>query len=412
MKKYSWREVAFLVTWGLYFTLILLPEDHGASKRIFTLMVILAIVIHRHYRSPMVEGLHIKVAMWALIAYLLINFISTIIPNEVLSLQFSDRHDTPLYAALITISVLLAARSHRMVEHLTLVLLAVFGIYFAVELLATPWWKSLSPGSRFSGSTTHPNRLGMTLLVLPSICLGALGIVRRRAGRIALVAGAAIFTFFLFLTKSRSCLLVFGLISLPLSVLMYGVWRPLRTRILIVVILMALIVPMSSYVWVTHATEERNSMHSIYGRLEAWQASISLAFDGPWYRTLIGHGKYRQGFKKLADHYGLNSRNYPGEPVHAHNSYLQALVESGILGLASLIMFAGSILFGLISGYRKPDQNLEMTGIMLVSIITILAIGFLDYNLHSLSGRVHYGVIALAAATVSQKVSMERSYDQ
>jgi O-antigen ligase len=290
-----------------------------------------------------------------------------------------------------------------MIEHLLLILLAVCGIYFGTELLIIPWWDSLSSGVRYIGNAhVHPNILGRTLLVLLSLCVGAFLFVRGRAGRIALGAGAVVFTFFLLLTKSRSCLLVLGLVNLPLSVFIYGKRDKWKSRILVAATIVFLLFPLASYIWVNHASDDRNSSQGVHGRFEAWRTSIALVNDGPWYRTLIGHGSYKGGFCKMVDYYGRQSRNYPGEPVHAHNSYLQALVESGILGLVGLLLFLGSLLSGLVSGYRDPDQNSVMPGILLVSMCTILAIGFLDYNLHSLSGKLHYGIIAMAAASVSQ----------
>lgn len=411
MGTYSWREAAYLVTWGFYFAFVLLPNDHGADKSILFLLLILSIAIRCHYRSPSIKGFHVKAAMCGLTIYLLVNLISVLIPNEVLSLQFSGRNNFPFYATVITISVLLAARSQRMIEHLLLIILAVFGIYFGAELLTTPWWNSFTPGIRFTGSTrVHPNILGMTLLVLPSLALGALALVKGRVGRVALGATAALLVFFLLLGKSRSCLLVLGLVNLPLSVLIYGRWNRWRTRILVATAVTLLIVPLASYLWLNHASDDRKSLHGIYGRLEAWQISMTLAVDGPWYRTLIGHGSYKKGFRELVDHYGRHSRRYPGEPVHAHNSYLQTLVESGILGLTGLLLFVGSIFLGLISRYRDPDTDSELPGILLVSMCTILAMGFLDYSLQSLSGKLYYGIIAISAASVSQRVSMESSH--
>jgi len=351
--------------------------------------------------------------MWGLSIYLLVNFISVLIPNEVLSLQFSSRNNFPFYAAVITVSVLLAGRSQRIIEHLILILLAVFGIFFGAELLASPWWNSLSPEIRFVGNTgVHPNRLGMTLLILPSLSLGAFGLVTGRVSRIVLGVSAVVFTFLLLLTKSRSCLLVFGLVNLPLSVLIYSRWDQRRSRILVATAIIMLAVPLASYLWVNHASDDRNSPQGMYGRFEAWQTSIALVTDGSFYRTYIGHGSYRKGFRALVDHFGRQSRRYPGEPVHAHNSYLQTLVESGFLGLGGWLLFVGSLFLGLISGYRDPDRNSEVPGILLVSMCTILAMGFLDYSLQSLSGKLYYGIIAISAASVSQRVSMESSYHQ
>ena len=325
--------------------------------------------------------------------------------------QFSNRDNTFFYGAIIIVAVLLATRSQRMIEHLILILLVVFGIYYGAEFITTSWWDSLSSGVRFVGTTgTHPNRLGMTLLVLPSLGLGALAMVKGKAGRIALGASAAVFTFFLLLVKSRSCLLVFGLVNIPLSVLIYGKWGQWRSRILVAAVIIVLVVPLASYLWLTHASDERNTSQGIYGRVEAWQISMTLAADGPWYRTLIGHGSYKRGYQKLVDHFGRHSRHYPGEPVHAHNIYLQTLVDSGFIGLAGLSLFVGSLFLGLISGYRDPDQDSKVPGVLLVAMCTILAMGFLDNSLQSLSGKLYYGIIAMGSASVSQSVSMKSSY--
>jgi len=239
-----------------------------------------------------------------------------------------------------------------------------------------------------------------------------LWIVRSRVGRIALLACAIMFTFFLVLTQSRSNLLVLGLINIPLSILVYGRRVQWKSRLLIMVVIIVLVVPGLSYLWKNHAGPDRNSPQGIYGRIEAWQASLALAMDGPWYRTLIGHGKYKHVLPELANHYGRQSHRYQGEPVHAHNSYLQVLVESGILGLAGLLILFGSLLHGLAIANLARGQAPEISGMLLVALCTILAIAFLDYNLQSLSGKLSYAILAIAVAAIGTSFPKPDSCDQ
>jgi O-antigen ligase len=68
------------------------------------------------------------------------------------------------------------------------------------------------------------------------------------------------------------------------------------------------------------------------GRLETWQTLAGFIAEHPW-QTALGIG-----YKTLPN------TTYLGKPLIADNMYLSALIETGVIGLASLLFLNAAIL--------------------------------------------------------------------
>jgi O-antigen ligase len=91
--------------------------------------------------------------------------------------------------------------------------------------------------------------------------------------------------------------------------------------------------------------------YAVLERLAHWEAAIGMATDHPW--TGIGFGAWDAAYP----HYAL--MNWPTSLGHAHNYYLNALAETGLIGLIAYLVTC-VMTFGLTlrvlnqeSGFRR-----------------------------------------------------------
>ena len=81
--------------------------------------------------------------------------------------------------------------------------------------------------------------------------------------------------------------------------------------------------------------------------------------------------------------------------THAHNDYLELMIETGILGF---LLLAGAVIWILVRCFRvwKARHNLEVKGLAmggLVSLVVMLVHSFTDFNLHIPSNALLFAVI-------------------
>jgi O-antigen ligase len=187
-----------------------------------------------------------------------------------------------------------------------------------------------APRSRSVGIFNDPNDLALGLLmVLPFLLAGVFGrSVSRRHRTIAAAVTIPMLLGFYY-ANSRG-----GLLGLAVSVSVYcwrrfGVRRGLRIAAAAVIVLIAL--APSRIGMVIHLGEV-----SAQGRLQAWTAGLEMLRTHPL--TGVGWGRYAQ-------HYGRP----------AHNSYLHAFAELGVLGGWCFVAIVYSYFWGL--RWRQPRTD-------------------------------------------------------
>lgn len=114
------------------------------------------------------------------------------------------------------------------------------------------------------------------------------------------------------------------------------------------------------------------------GRLYIWRATWVHALDRPW----VGHGP--GGFEVFYPRWEREWRRgpsprgatFPGPQQHAHNDYIEALVERGLPGLASL---AGVLSIALLCAGRRARQGDADAAAVAGALAALAAIALVDF---------------------------------
>lgn len=113
------------------------------------------------------------------------------------------------------------------------------------------------------------------------------------------------------------------------------------------------------------------------GRSQIWLANIDMVKERPWLGW--GYGNYRQFREPFYQRYPQANHT-----AHAHNSFLQVWVDSGLLGLIAFLSFFWALVrigwtaYRLLPPEEEPLRSLAL-GAML-SIIGFLVGGLTQYN--------------------------------
>ncbi len=190
-------------------------------------------------------------------------------------------------------------------------------------------------------------------------------IVKRIGSRVALLTGGAILMTALILSYSRSCLLNLGVALAMLIVLerrRINIWPVALvvggTGVGVTGILVRFFPTYAELYWtrlsgsVDLALE--SNAHLLSGRLESWQTLLRFLSEHPWH-ALIG-----VGYKTLP------YSSFTGQPIVADNMYLSILVETGVFGLAGLMVLNWAILRAGYRAARSADAGKSFYGTWIV----------------------------------------------
>jgi hypothetical protein len=212
------------------------------------------------------------------------------------------------------------------------------------------------------------------------LVMTAAAIMKRIGSRVALLTGGAILMTALILSYSRSCLLNLGV---ALGVLLVLERRRIRlwsvalvvgaTGAVVTGILMRVFPAYAELYWtrlsgsVDLALE--SNAHLLSGRLESWQTLLRFLAEHPWH-ALIG-----VGYKTLP------YSSFTGQPIVADNMYLSILVETGVLGLAALVVLNFAILRAGYRAARSADTGRSFYGTWIVCFWAGQAVQMLSADL-------------------------------
>jgi O-antigen ligase len=128
-------------------------------------------------------------------------------------------------------------------------------------------------------------------------------------------------------------------------------------------------------------------------RLSAWVGTLTAFRDFPLFGSGMGTFPY---IFKIYQPEGL-----PGFWDHAHNDYLELLLEGGIIGVLVLAVFMLSILIRIL---KAPwDERGTYLGAAFLSSITTMAVhSIVDFNLHIPSNAILFSLILGLAANMSR----------
>jgi O-antigen ligase len=189
----------------------------------------------------------------------------------------------------------------------------------------------------------------------------AVALVRRVANRLLLLAAGAVFAAALIFSFSRAAVLGVG-VALITLVLLERSRFPLRRLVLTIAgtlaaalaIVYEVLPAFAGAYWHRISDSATNFFSSadrlLAGRVESWQTLAGFLAENPW------HALFGVGYKTLP------YSDFIGRAVVSDNMYLSILVETGIVGLGTLLVLNFAILRAGYTAARSGDPARSFYG--------------------------------------------------
>lgn len=189
------------------------------------------------------------------------------------------------------------------------------------------------------------------------LLMTVIALVRRTGSRMALLAGGVILATALMFSYSRSSVanLVVALAALAVierarpAVRWMAVWIAAALAAFVVVLFQAFPSYAELYwvrLWKSFSTNES----VLSGRAESWRTLLEFLREHPW------HAIFGVGYKTLP------YSDFIGRPVVADNMYLSILIETGLVGLAAMLLLNLAILRAGYIAARRGDEEHSFYG--------------------------------------------------
>ena len=257
-----------------------------------------------------------------------------------------------------------AAARHLRSQNLSKFTFCAAGFYLVLGILAEVVLHTFHPslgGYRFCG-TVHPNRQAMNcaLLLLASVCGSSISIRGRRWFQLCAVVALV----FLVLTGSRTALWSATLCVFVYWSLVWSRWRKLAAVFCVVsasALFLLLFCDSSMPALTGIALLGRDaSAETLTGRYPLWQECMNYVGKHP----ILGHG---YGAFWTVRHIVEISFTSPWSPSEAHSTYIDSLLDLGILGGLTLISVFVLGIKRSISHYREThDPNFAFAAVLLL----------------------------------------------
>jgi O-antigen ligase/tetratricopeptide (TPR) repeat protein len=253
---------------------------------------------------------------------------------------------------------------------------------------------------RISGVGDHVNLLAMSLNLALPFALAIVLVPAFRFERVLGLMACVLILVALFFTVSRGAWLgTMAGLSL-LAVLLYFRDRSLTGRlprlsgtglaataaVLFAVVLLGSIVFLARW--------ESRPEWLFRASLSPRQDAVSVGLDIFRDRPVLGAGPQTYAFL-----YGIYSGEYPIENIHAHNGYVQAAANLGLVGLATLAAGALVLVWALAAAYRQGDPRRRAWIAACLASLATLAV-------HSLTDSPNQSKTALLSLAVVLAIAM------
>ncbi len=321
---------------------------------------------------------------------------------------YATRIDLQLLVAFLLL-VFLAAQAYRTLEDWRGFVWFLMGLGFAVAIFGILqhltfngklyWFREMRYGGIPFGPYVNRNHFAglMELLIPAGLAPLALGKVRRErrvvAGVLTVVPIVA-----LFLSASRG-----GIISFLAEVVLLGVLMVLRRssgrQAMAGGVVLLLALGLVSWLGVRQALDRFASLQP----LEV-TAGKRATMAGDTWRIFLDHPLLGTGLGTLESIYPAYETLYDGKVVnHAHNDYLEALAETGLLGGACCAWFLIVLFARGLDRVLRPENSfaaaLQTAG--LVGCAGFLVHSVVDFNLHIPSNALLFLLVSsLTAADI------------
>jgi O-antigen ligase len=208
---------------------------------------------------------------------------------------------------------------------------------------------------RFTGGGGDPNEQAAAFVAAMFLIVGLFSIYRRRSARVCLVIAFVLMSIGFFATQSRG-----GLIALAVATLAALVLAPRqRSRILGLLVLVAI----AGVILVATTPGALSRITDLgggtSGRNDLWRVAWQVFTGHPLFG--IGAGN----FQVVESHYVLRPGSIArvqyltSDPLLVHNSYLQLLAETGVVGLIGYL----AVIFGSLRAAAEAARRFEALGL-------------------------------------------------
>lgn len=228
----------------------------------------------------------------------------------------------------------------------------------------------------------NPGDLG-AYLVLP--CLVAQHALFRRRGRTRILAAVALVVglYALVLTQTLAALIALAVGS----ALLWALLLPRRQALLLfgggaalALVLALAVAPLRQRIVAKAEQARAGDWNAVLtGRLDGWRAAVWMIREHPW--TGVGHGAYRPEYVPAMNE--LLDRGVQMYPLHvqpvfanAHNEYLEAVADWGLLAIAALAWGLWVLAAALRRARGEPGQALAWAGVSALAVLSLVYFPF------------------------------------
>ena len=292
-------------------------------------------------------------------------------------------------------------------------LTALLGKIFKIAIFLT----STSEGaSRSTGGTTDPNMLAiMTVFCIP-LLFHMFFLIKNKFKRIMIVFLLIINVIALISTYSRSGTVVFCITVLLLLWIYRHKFRPkhigfLISTTLIVLLIIAVFVP-ASY-WERQKSVTSVRLDKSIGRRMSY---LKIGFDIFKKHPIIGSGPGTFGEFYSRSPYALQFANIVKEEYRegqfkraAHNTYLEVITGTGIIGLIFYLIIIFVALHNLLSAFKKAlyRNDKQLASIIQAYLLSFIALLFYMLFISYVSGKLL--ILCLAISSVADKLTSQNN---
>lgn len=273
-------------------------------------------------------------------------------------------------------------------------MLAVFAI---AQHFASPnriYWTFLPPdaGLVFGPYVNRNHFAGIIELLMPLALVPVFDSHRPLAKRVLLAFSACIMASAIVLSQSRAGFVAFAAEVIFFYVLFSSGTRKRRSLLLVLIVMLVVSALLGLWLSGGRALDRFANVHDL--RLRIAHDCLRMVSQHPWFGWGAGT------FESVYPEYRSDASEFAVD--HAHNDYLEALVETGIAGLAMVFAF-------IVVLYRTAFRSLasrswSRTGpraAALVGCTGLLLHSFTDFNMHIPANAATFLVLAAMAVNTS-----------
>ncbi len=280
----------------------------------------------------------------------------------------------------------------------------VFNIPFFVETVDTYYKRSI-------GGSLDPNNLSLMIIFTLPILVHWFSTSKRLVGKLFIILLFCINISGIIVTYSRGGALILS-ITLLLLIVVYAKKIKLRylgfVALLVTILLFAVLSLIPSSYWerqksAVDVQEDRAVARRISYLYVGWEAFKEHPIIG------AGPGTFKEIY--AGTYYALQFKRKEEEELtrHAHNTYLEHLVGTGIVGLTIFLI----ILWRALKNFHLAKKNYQLSGEKeMVSLISAYQISFISliFYLFIFSEMYHkFLIVGLALSQVACNLSQERT---